>query len=148
MNCAFSFSDLSRKYILLTAGLIISLSIHAQSTNPLMLTLQQCYDLAKQNYPMIKQRELIRKTRDYTIENIGTGYLPQWTSSGQVTYQSDVTQLPFKVIPGIPGLDVPIIPKTQYKIYGEIDQTIYDGGNIKWQKQVEKANADIQDQNL
>jgi outer membrane protein TolC len=148
MNCAFPFSSLSRKYILLVTGLVISMSIFAQTTPPLTLSLQQCYDLAKQNYPLIKQRELIKRTRDYTIENIGTGYLPQWTTSGQVTYQSDVTQLPFKVIPGIPGLDVPIIPKTQYKVYGEIDQNIYDGGNIKWQKQVERANADIQDQSL
>ncbi|MFI5152780.1 MAG: TolC family protein [Chitinophagales bacterium] len=146
MNYAFSFSAFSGKLFLLVAGL--SISINSKAQTPILLSLEQCYALAKQNYPLIKQRDLIEKSRDYTINNIGTGYLPQWTSSGQLTYQSDVTQLPFKNIPGIPGLDVPLIPKTQYKIYGEIDQNIYDGGIMKWQKQVERSNADIQDQNL
>ncbi len=114
---------------------------HAQSP---ALTLDECYTLSKQNYPMIRQRELIKKTKDYSIENAGKGYLPQWVSSGQLTYQSDVTQIPFKV----PGFDIPTPSKTQYKVYGEVDQTIYDGGNIKWQKQTQQANADIQDQNL
>lgn len=114
---------------------------HAQSS---ALTLDECYTLAKQNYPMIKQRELIKKTKDYSIENAGKGYLPQWVSSGQLTYQSDVTQIPFKV----PGFDIPTPSKTQYKVYGEVDQTIYDGGNIRLQKQTQQANADIQDQNL
>ncbi len=114
---------------------------HAQSP---ALTLDECYTLAKQNYPLIRQRELIKKTRDYSIENAGKGYLPQWVSSGQLTYQSDVTQIPFKV----PGFDIPTPSKTQYKVYGEVDQTIYDGGNIRLQKQTQQANADIQDQNL
>jgi hypothetical protein len=129
MNYAFSFSALSGKLILLVA--VLSISINAKAQTPILLSLEQCYALAKQNYPLIKQRDLIEKSRDYTISNIGTGYLPQWTSSGQLTYQSDVTQLPFKNIPGIPGLDVPLIPKTQYKIYGEIDQNIYDEGIMK-----------------
>src|SRR5262245_33923528 len=55
------------------------------------LTLPQTYDLARQNYPAIKQKELVKQTTNITIENLQKGYLPQLTVNGQATYQSDVT---------------------------------------------------------
>ncbi|HEX4851307.1 MAG TPA: TolC family protein, partial [Puia sp.] len=138
----FSVGTVTRK---LTAVSLLIISVgFAQAQTPDSLTLEQCYQLAKQNYPLIKQRDLIKLTKNYTIENLSKGYLPQWTSSGQLTNQSDVTSIPFKV----PGFDIPTPSKTQYKIYGEIDQVVYDAGNIKWQKQIAQANADIDDQSL
>jgi outer membrane protein TolC len=106
------------------------------------ITLDTCYVLAKQNYPLIKQYELILKTKEYSIENIAKRYLPQVNINGQASYQSDVTQLP-KNIPGVPVLSI-----DQYKIYAEINQSIYDGGLIKEQKKFQEANAVIDEQNL
>jgi outer membrane protein TolC len=117
-------------------------AVYAQQNN--VITLEQCYQLARQNYPLIKQNELISKTRDYSVENAAMGYWPKWTSGGQLTYQSAVIEIPFKV----PGYVFPGYSKTQYKIYGEVEQTVYDGGNINLQKQTQRANADIQEQNL
>jgi outer membrane protein TolC len=108
------------------------------------LTINDCYTLARQNYPLIKQRELIAKTADYTIENISKGYLPQLNVNGQATYQSAVTNIPIKV----PGINIPTLSKDQYKVYGEIDQVVYDGGEISQQKQLQKTNAAIQQQQL
>ena len=116
--------------------------VYAQQNNS--ITLEQCYQLARQNYPLIKQKELISQSRDYSIENAARGYWPRWNSGGQLTYQSAVIEIPFKV----PGYAFPAYSKTQYKIYGEVDQTVYDGGNINLQKQTQRANADIQEQNL
>jgi outer membrane protein TolC len=98
--------------------------------------------LAKQNYPLVKQYELIAKTREYTLENISKGFLPQININGQATYQSDVTQLP-KSIPG-----VPVLTRDQYKIYAEINQPIYDGGVIKAQKEIQEANTIADQQKL
>jgi outer membrane protein TolC len=108
------------------------------------LTIGEAYQFAIKNYPLIKQRELIKKTSDYSVENASKGYLPSLSFSGQATYQSDVTNFPFK----IPGFTVPTYSKDQYKLYGEVDQVIYDGGIIKNQKQTAETNEIIQQQNL
>jgi outer membrane protein TolC len=114
----------------------------AQSTD--QLTLNDCYRLALQNYPEVKQRDLIAKTADYTIENIQKGYLPQLNINGQASYQSAVTAIPIK----IPGVDIPTLSKDQYKIYGEFDQVVYDGGDLKQQKQLQKTTEAVNLQNL
>ena len=106
------------------------------------LTLDSCYFLAKQNYPLIKQRLLIEKTNEYTIDNISKGFLPQINFAGQATYQSDVTQFP-KAIPG-----VPVLTKDQYRIYAEVNQPIYDGGVIREQRKLQEASAVVDQQKL
>jgi outer membrane protein TolC len=106
------------------------------------ITLDSCYVLAKRNYPLVKQYELITKSNEYTLENLSKGYLPQINISGQATYQSDVTQLP----KGIPG--VKVLSKNQYKIYAEANQVIYDGGVIKGQKKLQEANSMVDLQQL
>jgi len=108
------------------------------------LTISTCYRLARQNYPLIKQRDLINKTKDYTVSNAAKGYLPALSINGQATYQSAVTNFPFK----LPGLTFPQYSRDQYKMYGELDQVIYDGGAIKNQKETAEANQVIQQQSL
>ncbi|HLY70815.1 MAG TPA: TolC family protein [Puia sp.] len=110
------------------------------------MTINKAYQLAKQNYPQIKQQELIKKTREYSFSNAAKGYLPALTINGQGTYQSDVTNFPFKI--PVPGFTLPTYSKDQYKIYGEIDQTIYDGGLIKNQKQAAVINEMLEHQDL
>jgi outer membrane protein TolC len=64
----------------------------AQQSNS--LTLDNCLEMAKQNYPLIKQYTLIEKTKEYSIANAQKGYLPQFNVAGQATYQSAVTAVP------------------------------------------------------
>ena len=58
------------------------------------VTLDECQQLAEENYPLIKQYDLIRQTTDYTVSNISKGWLPQISAMAQATYQSDVMTLP------------------------------------------------------
>ncbi|MBS1654988.1 MAG: transporter, partial [Bacteroidetes bacterium] len=37
------------------------------------LTLVQAYDLAQKNYPVIKQKDLVKQTAQLTIENLQKG---------------------------------------------------------------------------
>jgi outer membrane protein TolC len=113
---------------------------------PTRLTLEHAWEMARTNYPLIKQRDLLIKTRDYSVSNASKGYLPALSVNGQATYQSAVTNFPFKI--PIPGFTLPTYSKDQYKVYGELDQTIYDGGAIKNQKQSAVVNETIQEQNL
>ncbi|MEP6947783.1 MAG: TolC family protein [Ginsengibacter sp.] len=131
-----------RLIILTTFAFSVLLVASAQTAKT--LTIEDCYKLARQNYPLIKQKEIISKSKEYSIENASRGYLPQFSINGQGTYQSDVTEIPIK----IPNTVIPTIGKDQYKIYAEVNQTISDGGVIKMQKQSIEANAATDDQNL
>lgn len=133
-----------KKQLLLYALLSLTYVITTRAQSPGKLTLQQCYQLARQQYPLIKQQELIAKTADYTIENIQKGYLPQFNINGQATYQSAVTAIPIK----LPGVNIPTLSKDQYKVYAELDQILYDGGAIKQQKQLQKNTEALNQQQL
>ena len=122
-------------FFLLFAGLF-----SAQET----LTLEQCYQWSRENYPLIKKQEFIKKSEQYTTENALKGWLPQINIVGQATYQNEVTELPIK----LPNISVDPLSKDQYKAYADISQTIYDGGNIKNQKIVAKAQSEIQSQQI
>jgi outer membrane protein TolC len=131
------------KLISLIASICVALnSADAQVVQT--LSIENCYRMARQNYPLTKQKALIVKSKEYSIENASKGYLPQFNINGQATYQSDVTEIPIK----IPNTTIPTISKDQYKIYTEIDQTISDGGIIKMQKQSIEANAVVEDQKV
>jgi len=121
--------------------LSICIETKAQSQS---ISLAQCYQLAEQHYPLAKQKDLISQTKAYSIENAQKGYLPQLNILGQATYQSDVTGIPIS----FPGIDIPKLSKDQYKIYGEINQTLYDGGMIRNQKQLYEANSALEEQNV
>lgn len=108
------------------------------------LTLNECYTLSKQNYPLIKQQELILKSKEYSVQNAGTGYYPQVAIYGQATYQSDVISLPIS----IPGQTTPLLAKDQYKIYAEVNQPLYDGGMVRSQKRIQEAAGVIEEQKL
>lgn len=106
------------------------------------LTLEEAQSLAKQNYPLIKRHDLIAKTRDYNLQNAAKAWLPQIQIVGQATYQNDVIQFPFQV----PNFSVEPLSKDQYKIYADIQQTIYDGGLIGTQKKIATLNSEIESQ--
>ena len=110
------------------------------SVNAQTLTLEECYNLAKQNYPLIKRQGLIAKTKEYNLQNAAKGWFPQIQIVGQATYQNDVTQLPIK----IPNVTLDPVSKDQYKVYADVQQNIYDGGMIANQKKMANINSEIE----
>ena len=127
------------KLILSAAALITAASAYAQQ-----LTLDECYEKARQNFPLIKQKELLVSTKDFSVANARSGYLPQVTINGTATYQSDVTRVPISV----PGFEIKPLAKDQYKLYAELNQSLYDGGAIKRQNAISEANAMVEDQKV
>ncbi|MEQ9414688.1 MAG: TolC family protein, partial [Cyclobacteriaceae bacterium] len=114
----------------------------AQAQNP--LTIEMCHELARNNYPLIQQKQLIEQSTEFSIANIRSGQLPQISINAQATYQSDVTQVPIAA----PGFDIEPLSKDQYKIYGEVSQSLYDGGMVKGQKSLTETKARVDDQQL
>lgn len=104
------------------------------------LTLEETYAFAKQNYPLIKRHDLIAKTKQYNIENTSKGWLPQINVIGQATYQNEVIQLPIS----LPNMTIEPLSKDQYKVFADVQQTIYDGGMIANQKKMAEINSEIE----
>ncbi|KMQ60205.1 hypothetical protein ACM46_18450 [Chryseobacterium angstadtii] len=114
------------------------------------LTLEECYRLAKENYPAVKKIDLVAKSADYTIRNANKKFLPQFNISGQATYQSQVVNYA-ELLGGSSsplGVDFPTFSKDQYRIQGEVEQMLFDGGNTRFQNEITKANAQLQKQNV
>jgi len=133
------------KRLFLTAAIVIS-HFFVEGQPP--LTLDSCYSRAREQYPLIKQKDLIEKTKEFNISNASKGYLPQVSFNGQATYQSAVTSIPIAFKIGGQNITIPTLPKDQFNVHGEVDQTIYDGGIIKQQKESHNVNAEIQQQNI
>ncbi len=108
------------------------------------LTLEDAYSLAEKNYPLVKQRDLVRQTADLISGNLSKSYLPQFSVSGQLTYQSDVT----KVDVPLPGFKIAAPQKDQYKIVAEVIQLVFDGGVIRQQKKLQELNQDVEQQKV
>jgi outer membrane protein TolC len=117
------------------------------------LSIDQCQEKARKNYPQIKQYSLIEQTGAYNISNANKGYLPQLSFSAQATYQSDVTEIPAslgQILSQLTGQNVTIasMSKDQYKMVAELSQPIWDGGMISSQKEQIKANTELEKQKL
>ncbi|MBS1622773.1 MAG: TolC family protein [Bacteroidetes bacterium] len=129
--------------------LIIACSIAVSGQS---LTIDQCYTQARQNYPLVKQHELIQKTREYTVQNAWRGYIPQLNVFGQATYQSQTTNFADvfskfgNLLPS--SVSFPVYSKDQYRITGEVNQTLFDGLAGKYKKESAETQAEIQEQNV
>jgi outer membrane protein TolC len=134
-----------RKISLVVLALLL---LSANSYTQEKLNLGYCVDIAQKNYPLVKQRTMIADAKDMNVSNVWSGYYPQLTISGQATHQSDVTSLSIN-FPAFLGISkIPSVDKDQYKVLGEVSQTIYDGGIICTQSDVYKKNAELDDKRL
>lgn len=125
--------DMKRTVFFFTLSLAAMLA-HAQ------LTLEECQRRAQDNYPLVRQYGLIEKARGYDLSNAGKGYLPQFSLSGKATYQSDITRLPVE----IPNLDIEPVPKDQYQVMLEVQQVLWDGGDIRSRKRLTRAASEVE----
>ena len=121
---------------LLSAGTSVDAQTKAE------LTLEQCQQLAKENYPLIKQFGLIEESRDMTVSNLLKAYLPQLslTAIGGV-------------IDGMPSVSMPNAPaetSNNRKLIGmaQVNQLIWDGGAVGAQKKIARAAADVERENV
>jgi len=134
----------------LTTILIAFLSSIGAINSQITLTLEECRRQAVDNYPLIKQYDLISLSEKYSLENASKSYLPQVSLNGQATYQSEVTKLPFDFssLPIPTPIDVPTLSKDQYKATLDVSQTIWDGGATSSQHKITRANSEVEKQQV
>jgi outer membrane protein TolC len=107
------------------------------------LAIDSCYAMAGRNYPLIKQYDLIEKSKEFTISNANKAYLPRISITGIGAY----------IISGLPTITMPgSSPPQQHDFQfigiGQLDQVIWDGGATKTQKEVAKASAEVDRANV
>ena len=109
-------------------------------------TLEECQRAAEQNYPLIRQYGLIEKTTGLNVANIQKGWLPQVSASAQATLQSDVPAFPdkFQKMYQQMGITMEGLERDQYRMGIDVQQTVYDGGSIKSQKEIARRQGELQ----
>ncbi len=109
------------------------------------LSLDSCQVWARQQFPAIKQFDLIEKSREMNVSNAARGYLPQLSITGIGGY-----------VDGLPSISIPIMgqemsfepSKTQLIGMAQLNQPIWDGGYTHAQKTIAKANSEVERENL
>jgi outer membrane protein TolC len=108
------------------------------------LTIEECQEKARNNYPLIKKYSLIEQLKDYNLSNAQKAYFPQLQVNAKAAYQSSVVELPIKM----PGLDIPALHKDQYMAAAEANQLLWDGNVVRSQKQIIEANSEVEKKQL
>lgn len=127
----------------------IAVAISALCFGQTSITIEECYSKAKDNYPLIRKLGLVEKTKEYNIDNLNKGYLPQLMFSSKATYQSDVTKIPIDLeAMGFKGVEIPHLSQDQYGISLDLNQTIWDGGAIKSSKEAVKSSSEVEKRNI
>jgi outer membrane protein TolC len=111
------------------------------------LTLDQCQEWTRTNYPTIKQLNLIDQSAQYTLSNIRKAYLPQLSLTAKATYQSDAIDVTLPIPAPVGPLSLHQ-SKDQYQAVAEINQLIWDGGVLNVQKKNIQAGAEVDKQKV
>jgi len=106
------------------------------------LELASCKALARENYPLAKQKGLYGESLALTLKSLTTAsYFPKFNIAGEASYQSEVTHFP-----GTLPVSIELPAKDQYRATLNIQQTLFDGNRSAANKAVERLNAKEQEQ--
>lgn len=117
------------------------------------ISLDDCQNKARINYPLIKQFALIEKTEAYSLSNAGKMWLPQLSVSLKASYQSDVTEIPASLgdmLSNLTGQTVRFqsLPQDQYQGQLELTQLLWDGGAVGVQQKMIKQSSELEKQQV
>ena len=123
---------MTRALVLATLALaLVGRPARAQDT----LSVERLQDAALESDPRASQRALLRAATDLRLSVIAADRLPQLEFNGQATHQSDVTRPTF----GVPGVTVPDFPKDRWQTTLDVEQRLYDGGEVARRRELEEA---------
>lgn len=117
------------------SSFIILLFIASISSAQEILTLEACYDLAEENYPLASQISMLEEKTARELEVIQKDYLPKIDLNARASYQSDVTEIPID----IGGQTIESVDKDQYRATVDVEQLLYNGGRINARKELKEV---------
>ncbi|MCF0201898.1 MAG: TolC family protein [Bacteroidaceae bacterium] len=113
-----------RMYITMTA-VFMFFSLHVWG-----VSLEECRKMARENYPQIKMFGILEATRDYNLSVAAKAWLPQIVVGANGSWQNRVAEYPevLKEMLTSKGVDMQGLRKDQYRVFVDLQQTIWDGG--------------------
>ena len=126
---------MTRKFFLL-AMILLPIAAHAFSLN-------EARSMARNNYPAIRQYRMIEQSRDFTLDNVMKGWLPQVSISAGAYGFTDILKSDKKMEQA--GMDMNNFMANASVM---IKQSLYDGGQIAARKKVVWAESQVQKQQL
>ena len=112
------------------------------------VTLEYCYQQARKNYPLARQLDLLGKSAELRIRNLNKNYLPQMNVNGNASLQSEVTDVVIVLPANLPAIGMPPLSKDWYKLTVDVNQSIYDGNLVNFQKKIENSNLQTDEKNI
>ena len=112
------------------------------------ITLDFCFQQLQKTYPLNRQAALMEKSSDLRTKNLNKNYLPQFNVNGTASWQNEVTEVVIELPANLPQLQGPVIPKDQYKLTLDVNESIYDGNVTNYQKKLEKFNLNVDKKNV
>lgn len=114
------------------------------------LTLDSCVERAWQHYQYAEQEEETQASGRLAIQNTQMAWLPSFTLQATSTIQNEQMGLEG---PNVPGFSFPDVPLDFHRVLINFSQTIYDGGMVSTQKQLqhlqtEEAQTQVEAQKL
>lgn len=111
-----------------------------------ILTLKECYERAATANALAGEKTGYSDISKLKEENLVKGWLPTLDANGSLIYNSSVIDMSGVLgnlpIPGIANAIKPL-PHEQYKVTLDVNQVIYDGGAIKGERELEKADLNV-----
>ena len=126
---------MTRKFFLLVM-ILLPIAVHA-------LSLNEARSMARDNYPAIRQYRMIEQSRDFTLDNVMKGWLPQVSISAGAYGFTDILKSDKKMEQA--GKDMNNFMANASVM---IKQSLYDGGQIAARKKVVWAESQVQKQQL
>lgn len=120
--------------------LLISSMVSGQE----ILSLDECYRLAEDNYPLASKLQLLEEKTTRELEVLNKEYLPKIDINAKATYQSDVIEFPLDA--GGQGMEP--VDKDQYQASLDVEQLIFNGGRINSKKRLKEAELLSQKQEV
>jgi outer membrane protein TolC len=108
------------------------------------LNLTTCHEQVLAQSPLQQQKVLSATLSELQQDNLKSRWLPQFSLQGQLAHQSDVFTFPLS----LPGTELPEIPRTQYNLSLDINQTLYEGGAVKQAREMAAWQARQQQQSV
>lgn len=128
-----------KRNLFLASALAISLSVCPIRLPAQTLTLQECRQMAHDNYPAVKQYGMIEKCRDFTLDNVAKGWLPKLEATAGVYAFTDIVKS--TPVAAQMGLD---IKNWLANASVTVSQNVYDGGQTSARKNVASAQAEVE----
>ena len=114
----------------LTIILVLISSLSFAQNN--ILSLDSCLQMAKRNYPLMKQNGLISENEKNNLNNDNKLWLPKLSFAANYTYQTEVISIPaFGAT----------FPHDSYVSALALEQNVFDGGQIHSQKRLDRMNS-------